>query len=217
MVVSAVVTTCGVTSCSKARRPMVSPVHVEPSSAFRPVAIATLQPAATTTTTPPPTLATSAPARIETAGVPAPGNTRTAVAEPDDEPSTTTEPLLGTISADVLGAQPLAASLDDGAMVQAGRGCALLISGHRTSAGAPFRRLNELAVGEVVTATLDDGTACGFTVAAVELIDAATAFRRVNLFASQGTDAALYACADATGGQGGTSHRWWVMLVSVQR
>jgi hypothetical protein len=144
-----------------------------------------------------------------------PDNTRPSIAAPDDEQSATTEPLLGMISADALGTHPLAASLDDGAMVQAGHGCSLLISGHRTSAGAPFRRVNELAVGDVVSVTLDDGAACGFTVAAVELIDAATAFRRVNLFAVHGNDAALYACADATGGQGGTSHRWWVTLVTV--
>jgi hypothetical protein len=188
---------------------MLSPVHAEPVAAFQPVVVATLEPATTTTTTSPPT-STATTTIVPVATAVAVATSLSDAPEPDDPPAADTEPVFGMITADAFGTQQLAASLEDGARVQAGTGCALLISGHRTTAIAPFRRIDELAVGDTVAVTRSDGTDCRFAVAKIELLDETTAFRRVNLFGIN--DAALYACADATGGPGGVTHRWWVTL-----
>lgn len=92
----------------------------------------------------------------------------------------------------------------------------IVLFGHRTSHGGPFRHVNEVNLDDELTITRDDGTVRRYRVVDkfLDMPDAAHWADASNTVDGQPT-LTLITCAHADGSPGGTARRWFIRAVAV--
>ena len=92
----------------------------------------------------------------------------------------------------------------------------IVLFGHRTSHGGPFRNINELEIGAELDVTVPNGPTRRYRVAEkfLDLPDAVHWADETNTIDGRST-VTLITCAHADGSPGGTARRWFVRAVAI--
>lgn len=92
----------------------------------------------------------------------------------------------------------------------------IVLFGHRTSHGGPFRRVDELEIGADLDVTVPNGPTRRYRVVEkfLDMPDAVHWADEANTIDGRST-VTLVTCAHADGSPGGTARRWFIRAVSI--